>query len=258
MSIVPPGAVRGRAWSRILGGSSRGLLTASIAAILAAATALGPAAPAVVVAAALVVFSLGWSTLLALPSRRGSTAVVLSTGLLSLVVVLLAGDLVPLVAVVAFAVIAAFVHEMARGERRPLLTESLAGTVTGAVCAVSAAGWVAIGVEAQQTAVVLASGAALAAAGACTALPWDVRVTGALAMAGGALAGTVVGLLNPSLGVITAATVGAGAGLVTASLEVLFGRYPAGRRPLAGLTIAVLPIVVVGIPVYGVAQLLAA
>jgi hypothetical protein len=218
---------------------------------------VGPAALAVVVILTTAVFSLGWSTLLALPSRRGSTGVVLSTALLSLAVVLLAGDLVPLVAVVAFAVIAAFVHEMARGERRPLLTESLAGTVTGAVCATSASGWVAIGVGAQQSAVVLASTAALAVAGLCTALPRDVRVTGALAMVGGALAGLVVGLLNPTLGVVTAATVGAGGGLVTASLEVLFGRYPAGRRPLAGVTIALLPVVVVGIPVYGVAQLLA-
>jgi hypothetical protein len=83
-------------------------------------------------------------------------------------------------------------------------------------------------------------------------------VTGALAMGAAAVAGLVVGLVEPSLGAVTGATLGAGAGLVTASLEVMFGRYPAGRRPLAGFTVAALPVVVIGIPVYGVAQLLAA
>lgn len=256
MATASPVVPAGRAWARLTGGSRRGVLTTAIALLVAGAGAVSPTALAVVVLLVVVAFGLGWPSLLALPSPRGSAAVVLATGVLSLVVVLLAGTLQPLIAVLAFGVIAAFVHEMGRGEHRPLLTESLAGTVTGLVAASSAAGWVVTAVGEQGDAVVLASAAALAGSALMTALPWDPRVTGALAIAAGGLAGLAVGLLAPSLGAVTGATVGAGVGLLTASLEVVFARYPAGRRPLAGSTIAVIPVVVVGIPVYGVAVLL--
>lgn len=248
----------GRAWTVLIGGSRRGVVTALLAVLVVAAAAVSPGALAVAVGLVVVAFALGWPSLIALPSARGSAAVVLAAGLLSLGAVLWAGTLVPLIAVLAFAVIAAFVHEMGRGQGRTLLTESLAGTVTGAVAASSASGWLAIGVGAQQDAVVLASGASLAAAGLASALPLVPRVTGAIAIVGAAVAGLVVGLVSPTLGALTGAIVGVGVGLVTAALEVIFDRYPAGHRPLGGLTIATIPVVVVGIPVYGVAVLLGA
>ncbi len=259
MATAPTAAsTRGGSVSAIVGASRRALVTAGLAAVLAGSTFVSPLATVVVVALAATAFGLGWPTLVGLPSPRGSSGVVVTTGLLSMVAVLLTGDLVALIAVIAFSVIAAFVHEMARGQRRPLLTESLAGTVTGAVAVVSASGWVAIGTGALPAAVALAAAAAVGASALCTAIPVPVTVKGALAIAASAVAGGAVGLLNPSLGALTAAVLGVGVGMVTAAIEVVFDRFPTSSRPFPAFAIAALPVVVVGIPVYGVAHLLGA
>lgn len=241
-----------------LGASRRALLTAGLAAVLAASTFVSPAALLVVVAFGIVALALGWPTLVVLPSRRGSSAVMITAGVLGLLAVLTTDDLAGLVAVLAFAVIAAFVHEMTRRDQRPFLTESLAGTVTGVVFVVSATGWVVISAGGRTTPLVLAAAASLAAAGLCTAFPVAVRVRGLLAMVAGGAVAAVVGVLNPVLGLLAGAAVGAGIGIVTASLEVLFDRFPSSGRPFAAFAIAALPVAAVGIPVYGVAQLLGA
>lgn len=236
--------------------SRRALVAAGLALVLAVATSTSSVATVAVVTVAVVAFGLGWPTLLGLPSPRGSSGVVVATGVLGIGAVVLAGSLVGLIAVIAFGVIAAFVHEMGRGQRRPLLTESLAGTVTGAVAAVSASGWVAIGTGVLPAAVALAAAAAVGAAALCVALPVSVQVKGGLAIGASAVAGGLVGVLEPTFGAVTAAAVGVGVGMVTAAIEVVFDRYPTSTRPFPSFAIAALPVVVVGIPVYGVVQLL--
>lgn len=240
----------------VLGVSRRALLTAALAAVLAVSTLISPAALLVVVAFGVVALALGWPTLVVLPSRRGSSAVMMTAGVLGLLAVLTTDDLSGLVAVIAFAVIAAFVHEMLRRDHRPFLTESLAGTVTGVVFVVSATGWVVIAAGGRTTPLVLTAASAVAAAGLCAALPLAVRVRGLLAMVAGGAVGGVIGAFDPALGVLAGVAVGAGIGIVTASLEVLFDRFPASGRPFAAFAIAALPVAAVGIPVYGVARLL--
>ncbi len=251
-------AVAAHRWSRsaLLGATSRNLLAAGIGLVLTAASFVG--APAIIAVLVILVLGLaaGWPRLVGLPSRLGSAVVIAASGLLGLTVVLLAASLVPLLAVLAFAVVAAFVHEMARRDGRPRLVESVTGTVTGAVAAISAAGWVVVSGVGPPAVLVTATGAALTVAGLAALIPLGSRVTGPVAVAAGLGAGVASAALLSGLGYATGAAVGIGAGLLTASVRVLFEHYPASGRPSASAAIATLPACALGIPAYAVALLL--
>lgn len=236
-----------------------------MAALLAGAAALAadrsPAALAAVLLVAVVAIAVGWPRLIDLPSPRGSSWVAGGTGVLALAAVLLVGGLIPLLLVLAAGIIAAFVHEMVRGSTRPRLVESVSGTVLGAVAVASSSAWVALavsGVPGLAGAVLAGAAAGLAAAAIVAALPLGQRARAVLAVVAGGLAGLGVGHLVPDLGLVVGALVGGVSGMVTVATVAILGPLPTSERTASSAAIAALPLVVLGVPAYAAAALLAA
>ncbi|UNX54523.1 hypothetical protein MF406_16790 [Georgenia sp. TF02-10] len=240
----------------LVGAPSRAAVTALGAAVLALAGYLsGDLLTGLVVLLGLLL-ALGWPRLLALPTGPGVTAVIALVAVAAAAAARFA-SLDALALVMGLAVIAAFVHEMLRRDGRPRLAESVSGAVTGAVVVVSAAGWVTAEAGPGSPLVVTAA-ATIAAAAAVTAVPAPTALVAGLATAAAAAAGVVAGAILPVVGMVPGGLVGLGTGIITAALHVLFGRFPASGRVRPAVAAAVLPVLVVGVPVHLVGQLLAA
>lgn len=245
-------------WSRsaLMGATSRNLLAAAIGVVVAGASFLGPIVILAVLLVVAVGLALGWPRLVGLPSRLGSALVIALSAVIALGTVLLTGTLVPLTAVLGFSVVAAFIHEMVRRDGRPRLVESVTGTVTGAVAAVSVSGWLLVSGGEPPAVLVTATGAALTAAALAALVPLGKRYTGPMAVSFAVLAGLAVAWQLPGLGFGTGGAIGGAAGLMTASVRVLFDHYPASGRPSASGAISALPVCALGVPTYAVALLL--
>jgi hypothetical protein len=102
--------------------------------LLALSAYAGPVLVAVAVTLGGLVLAWGWAGLLGLPSPRGTTAV-LAIGTLAMVASSVFTHTEPYLrwmpAAVAFSLIVAFVHQLARRDGRPRLVESVACTVMG-------------------------------------------------------------------------------------------------------------------------------
>jgi hypothetical protein len=241
-----------------MGASTRAAVTSVGAAAVALAGFAADGLLAGVVLALSMVFAAGWSRLVDLPTHRGAVVVVAGVAVAALAVTL-TSTVAVLGIVMGLAVVAAFVHQMLRRDGRPRLTESVSGVVSGAVVVVSAAGWVAVGTSGSSPALVVTGAATIAAAAAVTTVPVTARTVVLLAPAAGGLAGLLAGvLLLDDVGPVPGLLVGLAAGVLTSALHVLFGRFPASRRLRPALAAALLPVLVVGVPVYLVSRLLAA
>ncbi|WP_129339823.1 hypothetical protein [Cellulomonas endophytica] len=234
---------------------------------LAAAATAGPAA---VAAAALLVvggLALGWGAVADVPpgARAGAGAVTALAGAGAVLATALAGTgphLRPAAPVLAAAVLAAFGAQMLRRDGRTRLVESLAATVTGAVLAVAAAGWVASARAPSGAELVAAAGLALAAAWAVTLGPVAGRLPARAAVLAAPVAGAAAGAL------VTGSAVGGGAGVVAgllvgvvAALPVtaLAAAVPAGvdaRSRRAAVALGALPVAAAGVVAYAVGRLL--
>lgn len=241
----------------MMGASSRAVLTALGAATVALAGYLSQDVLTGVVLALGLIFAAGWPRLLSLPTARGGSLVIALTALAAVVVVRLTalGDLAP---VMGLAVVAAFVHQMLRRDGRPRLVESVAGVVSGTVVVVSASGWIAVEEGAVTAELVVTAAATIAAAAAVTAVRAPVRLVAALATAVGGGAGLLTGSLLDGVGEVPGLLVGLAAGILTAALHVLFGRFPASRRVRPALAAGLLLVLASGVPVYLVSRLLGA
>ncbi|WP_219105498.1 hypothetical protein [Austwickia sp. TVS 96-490-7B] len=114
--------------------------TAVAAALASAGSALAgrPLGVALVGGVGVLALVLGWAPLLNLPSPRGTTAVLATaaatvgvTGWLARPVRSGIGDLDTVLAALAVAITATFIHQLARRDGRPRLVESLVSTVAG-------------------------------------------------------------------------------------------------------------------------------
>lgn len=238
----------------------RAVLTAAAAALVAGAVRLGEPALVGVCVALVLVVAIGWPALVAAPSRRGTGVVVGLGGLGGLAAVTLTdGDpyLRELPAVLAVAVLAAFVHELVRRDGRERLVESVAGTVAGVVLAATAGGWVAIGRTDEGATVILVGAVALAVGSVASAVRLGARLSGwlapitvATATAGGAVTGQLTS--DPLPG----ALLGLAVGIVVATTHRVLDRLPSLRGRWAALTAAVLPVVASGVLVYVVGRIL--
>lgn len=241
----------------MMGASTRAAVTSVGAATVALAGFAADGLLAAVVLGLSLVFAAGWSRLVDLPTHRGVVVVVAGVSVVALAVAL-TSTVAVLGIVMGLAVVAAFVHQMLRRDGRPRLTESVSGVVSGAVVVVSAAGWVAVGASGSPPALVVTGAATIAAAAAVTTVPVTARTVVILAPAAGGLAGLLAGVLIDDVGPVPGLLVGLAAGVLTSALHVLFGRFPASRRLRPALAAALLPVLVVGVPVYLVSRLLVA
>ncbi|GMA30264.1 hypothetical protein [Litorihabitans aurantiacus] len=234
----------------LIGASTRAVVSSLATALLAVAALLAWEAALAVLALLVAIFAWGWPQLLALPAFTGTRVLLALVAAASFAAVTLTGDIRLLTLVAALGVVAAFVREFARRDGRPRLIESLAASAAGIAVVVSAAGWVAVGESPTSLTVVLTAAVALAAGSACAAIhlpPWPHALLTIAAATGVGIGG---GYFLPEVGYVVSGLLGLSAGLLSAALHALLGRYPSAGRPAAALAAAVLPVAVVGIPVY--------
>lgn len=239
--------------------STRAVLTAAIAAGVAAAAFVGQL-PLVVVAGLLtVLLALGWPVLLDLPNALGSGVVIALVGLGSVLAVTVSTGatllwLVP--TVVALGVLLAFVAELLRQDGRLRLVESVTGTVTGLLVVSAASGWVAALRAPGDTALVITGAAALAVSAAVSAVHLGVRTGALVTTAAGVITGAAVGSVMPGLSILPGLALGFATGLLVAALHVLLDGVGTLRRFLAAVAAVVLPVLLGGILVYVVGRVL--
>lgn len=225
--------------------------------LLALASVWTPGATAAVLALLVAGLAVGWPSLLALPSPRGTAAVVLVAGAAALAVAAWPDDEVRtrgLAAVLALSVVLAFVHQMLRRDMRPRLAASVAGSVTGVALVALATGWV----RASQggTDAVLLGATSVAAAAAVSALPWPQRVTGALGLVASGAAAAAVAAALPDVLAWEAAVLGVVLAAVVAAVDRLLLALPrAASRRRAGV-IGAVAVAACGIPVHVFARVI--
>ncbi|WP_432503747.1 hypothetical protein [Kineococcus arenarius] len=250
--------------------------TLALAVLVALAAFAGPFALALALVLLVALVAVGWPALLSLPSPRGTTAVVALAGLGAVATgtavvsadrdALGAGPLAGVPAVAALALLAAFVHQLARRDGRPRLVESVSGTVTGQALGVLAACWSAVPATyagAPLAPVVLV---AVCAAAAVCATSWPLRVAGPVAVGAGALAGWLAGSASVALGgagivpparwAVAGLVAGAGAGVAVAAWRAHSARLPAAGTLPAAFAVAAAPVCLAGGGAYLVGRLL--
>lgn len=233
--------------------STRAVISAVFAALLAVVTYRSHVFSDVVVVALMLVFAWGWPVLVALPAVTGRRILLTAVALGSAAAVYLTENLTLLAGLAALAVLGGFVLELARRDGRPRTVESLAASAAGTLVLVSGAGWLAMPHTALGIAVVLTTAGALSAGAACAAIhlpPWPHSI---LTIVGATVVGAVAAITLPEVSFVGVA-IGFAAGLLSASLHQLLNRYGGARKFTAALAAAALPVVVVGIPVYALVR----
>lgn len=227
------------------------------AVLLAALVALGAAAGAPVLVAALllvvVAVASGWPTLLSLPTQRGSTTIIALCGAVAVTAVAFTEDeplLRWLPGVLALGVIAAFWHQLLRRDMRPRLVESVTGVVSGVVAVELASGWLGALHAPGGAPLVLMGAVAVAAASAATGLPWPQKLTGPIAIVAGGAFAALAGRLLPTLHAVPSAAVGLVVALLVVGLDRLLGQLPTATSRQTGITMGATQVATTGVVVY--------
>lgn len=239
--------------------STRAVLTAVVAALVAVAAYLGEPALVAVAGVLALLVAVGWPLLVAAPAPRGMGVVVGLGGLAGVVAVALTDDepfLRELPEVLALSVLLAFVHELVRRDGRERLVESVASTVSGVLVAATAAGWVAAWRTDGGLPVVVTGAFALAVGSAVSAVHVAGWLSASLTIVAATGAGVGAGLLVPGVDPLPAALVGTAVGILVAALRRLFDRLSSMQRRWSALAGSVLPVSVTGVLVYVVGRVL--
>ncbi|GAB2540147.1 hypothetical protein [Brachybacterium huguangmaarense] len=242
----------------------RAPLGAALAVLVALSVlAASPLLVAVVTCGIVVMVAMGWPELLELPSRRGTRAVMVLTGIAGVAMALWSpGSFSPvegIATVAALGVFASFVHQMLRPDRSDL-TASLTGTASGALLTGLSACWVQasalIATDAAQRSELAACAVILAVVLALLAPPLHPVVTSSVAVL--AAIGTAAVLL-PAAGTALLPSLVAGAviGAGTAATHRLLSSLLLAREPVPSLTVAAAPVATAGVVVLLVARLVA-
>ncbi len=239
--------------------ATRAVGTAALAALVALLGYLGTAPLAVLGVLIAVALGAGWPLLTRLPFAPGSAVVVALAGIGAVVAAGVSEgrpDLRDAAIVFALSVVLAFVNELLRRDGRSHLVESVAGTVTGALLAVTTSGWVAAVRAPDGEDLVVAGASALAVAAAVTALRLPVWLRSTVTVAAATTVALVLGLVLPRFGPVAGVVLGLGIGVLVASLHALFHPLPALERRLPAVAALVLPVAVTGMLVYVVGRVL--
>lgn len=239
--------------------ATRAVATAALAALVAVAGFVGIWPLAALAALIAVALGAGWPLLTGLPFAPGSAVVVALAGFGAVVAAALTPErpgLRDAAIVFALAVVLAFVNELLRRDGRVHLVESVSGTVTGALLAVTASGWVAAVRAPDGEDLVVAGAAALAVAAVVTAVRMPVWLRSAATIAAATLTAVILGAVLPRFGLVAGLVLGFGIGVLVAALHALFHPLPALERRLPALAALVLPVAVTGMLVYVVGRVL--
>lgn len=230
-----------------------GAALAMLLGVVSLTGALSPALMAAVVALLSLLLGLAWPDLLELPSPGGTRAVVAGTGMLAaLVTVVTPERFTPLTGVVmvcAAGVLASFVHQMLRRERRDL-TQSLTGTVAGVFVAGIGACWVLAqsgALEAGTTGVVTALAAGMAATLLLNTLPLPGLTRFGIAAVSGAVLAAVLLSALAGIGPLLAGLVGAITVIGGGCAHLLVGSSLVSREPVPSLAVATVPVATIGV-----------
>ena len=195
-------------------------LPAGLALVAAAVLAVAGYAggPVLAGAAGLTVLALaiGWSDLLRLPHRAGTTFLILVLGVSALVAGSIAispevdveQPLSVFSGVMAAAVLSSFAHELFRRDGRHNLVESVTGTLSGQFVAMLAAGWVLVGDTEAGSAAVVVAAAGTAVGRLVLTLPLAPSVLTWAGLGAGLVAAVVASVVVPGVPLGTAALVG--------------------------------------------------
>lgn len=229
----------------LMAAQSRAAVTGGSAGVVALAAWAGDMASTAALVVAAVVFAFGWPRLVDVPSKRGSWIVIALTALAAIGAVWGTRDISALALVVAGGVIGSFVHQMARRDGRPRLTETVSTTVTGILVVTAGVGWLVVAL-AGSLEVVLLGAATLLAASAATAVPGRGSVVaGAAAVAAGAV-GALVGAVLAPVGVVPGLLLGVVVGVVMALTHLLFSQFPFAAHRRGALAAALMPLLTLG------------
>lgn len=229
--------------------TSRALVSAACAALVAVASYFSHTVMVVVIASLMAVFAWGWPQLVHLPAARLRRLLLMLVAAGAVGSVTLTDDLTALASVAALGIIACFIMELCRRDGRPQLVQSLSASAAGVVVLISGAGWLVLPVDPLGVAIALTTAGALSAGAACSAVhlaPWPQAI---LTTAGASVVGVVATFTLPEMSFVGIA-IGFAAGLLCAALHRVLCTYAAAGRFAGALSAAVLPVIVVGIPVY--------
>lgn len=243
----------------------RAPLGAALALLLAVVTLTGALSPLLMAASlALLALLIGiaWPGLLELPSPGGTRTVVAGTGILGALVTVLAPDRISpisgIVMVCAAGVLAAFVQQMLRTDRRGL-TASLTGTVAGVFVSAIAACWIiaqSAAAEAGTTGVVTSIAAGLAATLLVNSTPLPSVLRFALSALTGVGVTTALAVSLTGLGPLLAAAIGAVTAIGASCAHLLTGSSLVAKEPVPSLAVAAVPVATVGVVAHLVVVLL--
>lgn len=235
-----------------------------LAVVLAVTAYSGPAARWIVALAILLaegVLAWGWTRLVGLPSRRGTTIVVATSAVLLTGSVVLPADGYAMrwtPAALAFCVTCAFVHQLLRQDGRPRVVASLSGSMLALAILCSGVAWIALpGLRLGppvMASVALGLAASAGAEWTCLrtrhgrwAMPVTVLVGGLVCLAVGLLLG---------LGWAGALLAGVVATLVGACVRAILAPLPQLADQRVQLVSAAASLLAPGVPVYLIADLL--
>jgi hypothetical protein len=215
------------------------MLVLACTGLLAVAAYAGAVPLALAVAFVQIVFIVGWFAVVDVPGGRGGTIVATGAAVLADGLLLAQAmrtdepDLVPVAVTLGVALLAAFVHQIARRKGRPDVVASITATLT--VTAIAVLGALLLpatggdGSAAAVVAVVVGAGAATAS----TLLPLSPWVAAAIAVVVAAAIGAVVGATSDDVGVAPGVALGAAAAVlaVLGTAVARFALHDAADRP---------------------------
>jgi uncharacterized membrane protein YGL010W len=236
------------------------LLSGALAALVAVAAHVSPALIAIAVALIVILVAIGWALLLDLPDPQGTAAVIVISGWVGVGSTYVIRDtsrsLGVFSALIALAVILAFVHEMLRHGDRENLVESLAGTLTGQVIALLGGGWILLPTTALAEAGVVITATALGIARLAGVFGWQGRMRGWVPFGLGTAAGMAVAV-TLGHGDMASLMLSASVAGTVAGLDRLLAALPASRTLLGAVTGAAAPTAAIGTVAFALAILLA-
>lgn len=235
----------------------RAVLTAVSAVLLAASLMGGTYVVAGVIAVLSGVFAWGWPVLIEAPAARSSSLVIVAAALASVILVLMDESPVYLSLVLAFGVIGAFIQQMARTDGRHDVVNAVSATVTGVVVVTSASGWLLGMYDYAGEETLIAALAILAVASVVTAFPVPTMLVAGIAALLGAGVGMGISTIMPHVSLVSGAILGLVVGGMMALSHVVIGSFPITNRWSAAAGAALLPVLVLGVPVHLVAALAA-